>query len=54
MSTEADTRRKWVVPALPAPGGDNELHSIPEQPRIVAELDALLPAIPDQAFKGTL
>ena len=41
MSTEADTCRKFVVPKLQAAGWDNEL-------------DALLPAILDRAFKGEL
>jgi hypothetical protein len=41
MSTEADTCRKFVVPKLQNAGWD-------------AELDALLPAILDRAFKGEL
>ena len=52
MPTEADTCRKLVVPKLRAAGWDTDPHSIaeqryftkgriPEQRRIVAELDAL-------------
>jgi hypothetical protein len=41
MSTEADTCRKFVVPKR-------------LQAETAAELDALLPAILDRAFKGEL
>ena len=75
MPTEADTCRTYVVPKLQAAGWENEPHSIAEQRRIVAELDALqaevdalkrlqaetateldalLPAVLDRAFKGEL
>jgi len=52
--TEADTCRKFVVPRLQATGWEDEPHSIAEQRRIVAELDALLPVILDKAFQGDL
>ncbi len=38
---EADTCRKLVVPKFQAAGWDTNPHSIAEQCRIVAELDAL-------------
>ena len=61
MPTEADTCRKLAVPKLEAAGWEKEPHSFAEQRRIVselnalqAEMDALLPAILDRAFKGGL
>ena len=58
MPNENDTCRKLMVPKLQAAGWEDDPHSIadqrwfPEQRRIVAELDALLPAILDKACKG--
>jgi hypothetical protein len=43
--SEAETCRKFDVSKLQAAGRDDDPHSI-------AELDALLPAILDCAFKG--
>ena len=62
MPTEADTCRKFVVPKLQAAGSDSELDALQAevdalkrlQAETVAELDALLPAILDRAFKGEL
>ena len=57
MLTEADTCRKFVVPKLQAVGWDNDPHSIPctyLHSRSGDELDALMPAILDRAFKGEL
>ena len=68
METEADTCHTLITPKLQAAGWESEPHSIAEQRRIVAELDALkclqaetaaelaalLPANLDRAFKGEL
>ena len=68
MSTEADTCRKFVVPKLQAAGWDSDPQSIAEldslqaevdalkrlQAETATELDALLPALLDRAFKGEL
>ena len=61
---EADTCRRLVVPRLQAAGWDTEPCSIAEQRSITdgrrlqadtaAELDALLPAVLDRAFKDEL
>lgn len=45
MATEADTCRKFVVPRLQQAGCEAET---------AAELDGLLPAILDKAFKGEI
>ena len=53
MSTEADTCRKFVVPKLDALQAEvDALKRL--QAETAAELDALLPAILDKAFKGEL
>ena len=52
MTNEADTCRKQVVPKLQAAGWDNDPQCL--QADAARELDALLPAIVDKAFKAEL
>jgi len=56
MPTEADTCHTMITPKLQAAGWGNDPHCIPEQCRIISELDALqnamLPALIDRACKG--
>ena len=58
MPTEADTCRKFVVPKLQAAGWDALQAEVDALKRLqveaATELDALLPAILDRAFKGEL
>jgi len=58
MGTEADTCRKYIVPALQRVGWDDPPHAIAEQRsyknKTQAALDALLPSVLDRAFKGEL
>jgi len=50
MPTEADTCRTLITPKLQAAGdAEKRLHA-----ETAAELDGLLPAILDRAFKGEL